>query len=48
MGGALGIMKKEAFCYMDTELCLVEVFVGPSPNFSLVSKFLCNYQMVSW
>jgi len=48
MGGALGIMKKETRYDMDTELCLVDVCVGPSPNFSLVSKCLHNYKVVSW
>jgi hypothetical protein len=48
MAGALGVMKKETLHYVGTELCLVVVCIGPSPNFSLVSKFLHNYQVVSW
>jgi len=48
MGGPLGIMKKETLPYMETELCLVDVCVCPSPYFSLVSKFLHNYKVVTW
>jgi len=41
-------MKKETLHYMDTDLCLVDVCVGPAPNFSLASKLLHNYKVVSW